>query len=1253
MIAAAFQFVPLFAAATLDVAGCGPLHLSFDPSAPVAAVLRDDAPRRWKGALVAEDFFGHSVTVKVDRTAAAGEPVRVALPAPGRYGAWIVRGEFGGDAISPARFACLRRRAARQSAKKGAFAMGCQIQLPSYTDGDRRLAVEAAMAMGAGVVRLNFCSFKTVCPKSPAPDFTASDEVLSVLEPLGAKICANIYGTPRWARRSEDAGKTGEPWYAYPPRPGVYREFCRELAEHYGERISWYEIGNEWDLVPEDVLPLEEGVRVMKEAYEGLKAGCPSALVIPNGWAVATSSSLAGARSGFHEDLMSAAKGFYDAHAVHIHGPYAHYVRELDKFFAWRRDRGVTAPWFPDETALTCVNGQEHAAARDVWRKILYGWAHGAVAHSWYQLRSDGDNPKSHGDNYGLMTHRFLPRYTYASYAALTRLLNGASFAGAYADSFSRQVLRFRVVRDGIPEIVVVGFDTALKGGALASVPFSTDAAKVLSYDLMGNEAEVRPSGDGRAALLFDETPAALRFVDATFARTTRDEVNNGAVGPEHFRDGGFLSAKPIRLDRTVRMCLKAKFEHEAGFVPRLHVAGGTIHSIRLNGMAVKGLEGARTGENELELEVTADSFTAEVEESGKTCAATPDSFTVEPCLGTPPEPSFRNGAAERPDESAFAPFGAKLDEIAEKAEKSFPRDSLAFERTENRLAMARRCLRQGEAALAAKTPDGDGRAALALEDMREFIRAFEGEFDAWTTSPCNAAVSPVRVSASSPDEVYSALDKVRAVNGHPAVLELGEGEYHMDRVVASGYRLDVPSTKLSAQFPVFGLTNLLVVGRGPQRTRIVFDNYRATGLCIIRSRNVTVKGVELDWKETPFAEGVVKSFDRERGTVDISPKQGTLLPDDPRFARGNRRLVCAWYDVEGHVVERPFLFVRGCADKVGEGLYRLRLDMDAKDVSSAPLAVGQTIAVPDREGFLTAGCVFSDYCTFEDVTIRTARSSAFSSTHTYQEAVWKCRILPRDGLRLSSNADGFYCSRGSYISRCEFRGMNDDGTNPHGNCAKIAERKGPRTLRLTHFSPMRTGELCQFVRSPSGVTLQLNRLVSRRIAEGWLEATFARDLPDDLVVGGHDYMFTPNSDGTGFVAVDNVFSEIRNNAMVIQCPHALIERNKADHVLKGLHLCGLIYGGWCEGPAPYDVLVRGNEFSDVRIGFSTGALMHSGVAACAPIAGVEIADNRVARAVEQAGEFRNLSDARITGNEFADSVLPLTFNRCERIRLK
>ena len=1244
----------LFSVASLDVDLGFPLHVTTDRTRPVGVVLCDDAPRRWRGMLVATDFFGSAVTVRVDRTASAGESVRVTLPPPQRFGAWSVEARMDdGSEVASTRFACVPENGRSPRPARDAFAMGCQIQLPGYTPEDRQLAVRAAETMGAKVVRLNFCSFKSVCEKGPDCDFTQADAVMALLEPMGVKVCANIYGTPKWARRDEDRGKTGEPWYAYPPREGLYRDFCRELAAHYGEKISWYEIGNEWDLLPADVLSLEDGVRILREAYEGIKAGCPSARVVPNGWAVATGASLAQARPDFQESLMESAKGSYDAHAIHIHGPYSHYVRELEKFFAWRTARGIVAPWFPNETALTCVNGQERAAARDVWRKILYGWAHGAVSHSWYQLRSDGDNPKSHGDNYGLMTRRFYPRYTFAAFAALTHLLNGATFAGAYCDTPVRQVLRFKTVRGKVPEIAVVGFDVSRTDGNRIDVSFSTDAKCVLSYDLMGNEIGVEPDRDGRVTLRLDETPCALRFIGATFAKTAREEVTRDlpCAAPNQ-QNGGFVSARPIRLDPAVRMRLTATFEHEAGFVPRLHTAGGKVLAIRLNGRAVENLEGARSGENTLELEVMGDSVTAEVEESGKTCAATPDSFAAEPCLGTPPEPSFRAGAAVRPEENAFAPFGRRLDEIADRAGRTFPDGTLAAERTGNRLKMARRCLRLGQRAMRMRTADGDGRAVLAFEELRSFVDSFEEEFLAWSRHPDNPAVEPVRVPVASSGELYGALEKVRSLAGSPAVIELGAGEFHLNEVVSSGYPLDVPAAKLSAQFPVFGLTNLLIVGKGPERTRIVFDNYRATGLCIVRSRNVTVRGLELDWNEIPFSEGLIRAFDRESGTVDVTVKPGTLRPDDVRFAQGDRRLVCGWFDREGHVIERPFLFVRGRAAKVGDGLYRFQLDMDGQARTSAPLEVGQTLTVPDREGFLTAGCVYSDFCTFEDVTIRSARSSAFSSTHTRQEAVWKCRIQPRPGLYLSSNADGFYCSRGSYISKCEFRGMNDDGTNPHGNCAKIAERLDARTLRLTHVSPMRAGELCQFVRSPSGVTLQLNRLVRQRPAEGGLVVTFERDLPQDLVVGAHDYMFTPVSDGTGFTAVDNVFSEIRNNAMVIQCPHALIERNRADHVLKGLHLCGLIYGGWCEGPAPYDVLVRKNDFRDVRIGFSTGALMHTGVARCAPISDVTIAANRVTRAVEQAGEFRNLSDATVVGNTFVDSPLPLDFVRCERVNV-
>ena len=61
---------------------------------------------------------------------------------------------------------------------------------------------------------------------------------------------------------------------------------------------------------------------------------------------------------------------------------------------------------------------------------------------------------------------------------------------------------------------------------------------------------------------------------------------------------------------------------------------------------------------------------------------------------------------------------------------------------------------------------------------------------------------------------------------------------------------------------------------------------------------------------------------------------------------------------------------------------------------------------------------------------------------------------------------------------------------------------------------------------------------------------------------------------------------------------------------------------------------------------------MHTGVARCAPISDVTIAGNRVTRAAEQAGEFRNLSDATVGGNVFVDSPLPVGFVRCARVNL-
>ena len=611
------------------------------------------------------------------------------------------------------------------------------------------------------------------------------------------------------------------------------------------------------------------------------------------------------------------------------------------------------------------------------------------------------------------------------------------------------------------------------------------------------------------------------------------------------------------------------------------------------------------------------------------------------------PMPAFRVDAlqpARRAELRAEAParvdaFAKRLDSVAAKAERLFAdvKGKLPGERTAKRLAMARRLAEWVRERLADGTPEGDGFAELGLADMEEFESSFAGEFACWAESPDNPSVAPAILhlrdfgaagdgKADDAPAFAKAMDAVRALRGKPAILETGEGVFRLDAV-------------RGVHLPARGLTNLVVRGGGMDRTRIVFGTYDAAGLRLDTCRNVTVRGMELDWAETPFAEGVVTSFDGKTGWVTLKAKDGALAPDDPRFRKGGRRLVCAVFDRDGKMTERPFVFTRGEAERLEEGLFRIRVETGAGvDVALAP---GATLSVPDRRPFRTAAAQDSEYCTFEDVRVRCAPSSAFSAVGSRMTAVRRCVIRPKEGFLLSSNADGFYCSRGAYIAHCDFSGMNDDGTNPHGNCAYARKRLDARTVLHTRADAMRPGALCQFVRHDDGQTVALARLESSvpapEAGEGVWRSTFRDPLPEDLRAGTKgDLMFVPQAYGTGFVAFCNRFANLRNNAMVVQCPNALVESNKVENVLKGLHVACLSFGAWGEGTAPYNVSVRGNSFGNVRIGVSCGALMEGAKPAkCAPISGLAFCGNSIENVAESEWELRNTAHVSIGGPFF------------------
>ena len=450
--------------------------------------------RTWRGELAARDFFGREVKVPYDVTIPAGGEVRQELPPMPAKGLWKMS-----DTL---RFAVLDAHVVTPLQPEDEFRLGVNYHVERYADVDRAITMDAAVAIGAKLIRGNYSPRKT----ETGWDFSRLDAITRELNDHGLAVDA-IFGGGR--------------------------EFGEAAARAFGKRIAWYEFGNERDMSNPERFPYTNEVATFKAFSSGIKSVCPDAKVIYGGFAAESSFKHPprAIRRNFQEDLMTECRDFYDAHAVHLHSPFKEYVGKLDNFMAWRKDRGIIdKPWYANETAVSSVRAGEDGAAVTVWLKVLYAASRGSVDYIWYNLRGTGYCPTDPEQGYGLMTGDYRPRYSFASFSALAKVLYRLQANGVLHDGKNRQVMRFKGTRGGKGCCVVAGWDFIADERGCA-IRIGTDAGKAVQVDLMGNKTTV-PLRGGIATWTIGKLPSAIVLVDASKADPLAADLKAEAKEP-------------------------------------------------------------------------------------------------------------------------------------------------------------------------------------------------------------------------------------------------------------------------------------------------------------------------------------------------------------------------------------------------------------------------------------------------------------------------------------------------------------------------------------------------------------------------------------------------------------------------------------------------------------------------------------------------------------------------------------------------
>ena len=551
------------AAALRAVAATGnPLHIVREGKGerPVLSI-RNAAQERIAacGVLNVKGFGGEAFEQPVAVALEGGQSVEIPIAGAAKKGVWRIGGELTADDGSTApidtRFAVMACHEATPRQPKGTFRLGVHWHLQRFTPEDRQLAAAAMVACGAKLARADLAHMSAIQGKGPdAWDFACTDELVGTLEANGLAIDAIIFHIPKWAAlRENQTNANWRVWSLGRPQPGLFEKFCERLSARYGTRIDYYEIGNEWDL--RSFFPsgsFEDAAAILREAYAGLKRGCPACCVTTCGWASSgsTRDAVTNGRNRIQELVLTRAKDFFDVHAIHCHGSFASYERAIrNHFFPMRTRTGVAEkPWFSNETALSS-RWSERAAANAVWKKILWAWAHGSVDYIWYNLKGTGWNPQDAEQGYGLLTADFFPRDAYVAFAALATVVGGADFRRKIFDEDGRYWYEF--ARKGV--VVLTAWH---ESETVEKMSVKTDASCAWRVDLMGNRTRLAQV-DGRVAFAVSSEPCAIILKDASFAepeatalvRRTPSAPGTVAIPPDHpGRPPDFTLEKPDQV---------------------------------------------------------------------------------------------------------------------------------------------------------------------------------------------------------------------------------------------------------------------------------------------------------------------------------------------------------------------------------------------------------------------------------------------------------------------------------------------------------------------------------------------------------------------------------------------------------------------------------------------------------------------------------------------------------------------------------
>ncbi|MEM8738178.1 MAG: hypothetical protein AAGG38_06830 [Planctomycetota bacterium] len=381
---------------------------------------------------------------------------------------------------------------------------------------EQEKVVRAAAIVGAEVLRIDV-PWRFLEPRAGEKKWDSMDRAYSLLEQYGVDPQLLIaYGGADWTKsdatlaRMRADGIDLEHWPAptYPPRPDLWGQWSREVAERYGNRTELYEVWNEPDIPFFFQGTPQEYVDLLKSGSRAIRSADGDAVVMTAGF-VGPDHPATDPR--FIVETLEQARSSFDWFAYHRHGTFAMLQRDVEELLTPMIDDALDErpPLYFSETSMGREPEREYEMAIELPKRVAYLWSIGATG--WTAFSIHQKHPDSNGYHYTMLFADYTPRPVWVAYNEMARQMRGRRFVETLDVGPGRFGYAFRGKGDFSGED-----DRSWLWLAWTEDPATADqavpirvgeGATVERIDLMGNRTPIAVH-DGVAVMPIEREPA-------------------------------------------------------------------------------------------------------------------------------------------------------------------------------------------------------------------------------------------------------------------------------------------------------------------------------------------------------------------------------------------------------------------------------------------------------------------------------------------------------------------------------------------------------------------------------------------------------------------------------------------------------------------------------------------------------------------------------------------------------------------------